>query len=168
MKKILIILLCVCSLNANATEMCARDDTVVVPLDATIGTTVNQKTHNPVEWIWWADFDYGRVYGNATCLSVSEIRELENKPDLKAYPNSLTTGDDKLLGRYDWYNNDSSNASNERKACYCKLSHPMDSLWTYYRAVNVSICKTGCYNECAMAVQVDFDFRSRLYDNVGR
>ena len=168
MKKILAILICTLTLRAQATEMCARDDTVVVPLDATIGTTVNQKAHSPVEWIWWADFDYGRVYGNATCLSMSEIRELENKPDLGVYPNSLTTGDDKLLGRYDWYNNDSSNVSNERKACYCKLSHPMDSLWTYYRAVNVSICKTGCSNECAMAVQADFGFRSRLYDSIGR
>ena len=98
MKKIFIILLCMITLNANATEMCARNDTVVIPLDATI--TGNSHSSNPVEWIWWVNFSYGTIYGGASCVSKKEIMMYSDwngsgKPTIGS---ALNIASDELIG----------------------------------------------------------------------
>ncbi len=70
MKKILFILFAVLPVMAMAQTMCVRDNSLVISLDYTIRATT--MGHNPSEHIWWADYPYGRIYGEATYLSSDE------------------------------------------------------------------------------------------------
>ena len=144
MKKILAILICTLTLNAHATEMCARDDTVVVPLDATIECGADAYT-NTTEWMSGVNFAYGLVHTTATCLSLNDIREIEGSSNISEPPNILSTSDERLLGRYGWYNDDDTNPENERKACYYQMTHPMLSMWVLHPGNTSS---QSCYSGC--------------------
>ncbi|MDW2994755.1 MAG: hypothetical protein R8N24_01865 [Alphaproteobacteria bacterium] len=126
MQKILMILICMFIGSAHATEMCAKNNTVVIPLDATVSATASD--YNGIEWIWWATFPYGKIYGYGTYLSLQEVREIENNPDLTAFPYVLNTDSDELIGR----NANTTDANgNVRDRFYYKMAHPMSSNWVY-------------------------------------
>ena len=111
MKKIFLILCGILfTTNLYATQMCARRDTTVVPLDS----VVDGKTYAnyPREWMWMTGFSYGNVYGVSTCLSENEVATL------------LPSDDDDLMGR-----SGTDADGNIRNKCYCKINHPMSSLW---------------------------------------
>lgn len=154
MKKIIIVLGCFMTFGAGATEMCARNDTIVVPLDATVGG--NGNGYNTVEWMWWATFEYGKIYGTATCLSPAEVTEL------------LPSDDDELLGRSgkDAAAQESGGADN-RTQCYCKLTHPMSSRWVFGSSDSASDCASTCANYCATYAHSNVGLRSGLFGSVG-
>ena len=128
MKKVLAILICTLTLNAHATEMCARDDTVVVPLDATI-EPADVLYLNIIEWMYGREFSYGIISMAITMLSLSDIREINNNSNISGAPNELLTSDERLLGREGWYNDDKTSPDNERVYCYYQMTHPMLSRW---------------------------------------
>ena len=124
MQKILMILICMFIGSAHATEMCAKNDTVVIPLDATVRAT--WCSYNDVEFIWWAEFPYGNIYGYYTYLSLQEIKDIQNNPDLTTAPSVLDTDSDELVGR-GW--NTTDEYGNKRQYPYFKITHPMSSNW---------------------------------------
>lgn len=137
MKKIFLILCGILfTTNLYATQMCARRDTTVVPLDSVVdGTTFADYTD---EWMWMTGFSYGNVYGVATCLSDNEVATL------------LPSDDDDLMGRSGTDAN-----GNIRDKCYCKINHPMSSLWMPDGYGNrctdtIPVCR------CAYPVQTDY------------
>ena len=168
MKKIFIILLCMITLNVNATEMCARDDTVVIPLDATI--TGDSYSTNPVEWIWWVNFSYGAIYGGAACVSKKEIMMYS---DWKGSGNPtsglfLNTSSDELIGNQGYYMNadinpdipDSEKSDYERKYCLVRITHPMSTAWMLINSYSTfSACNDA--NGCLGRV----DWISRIVNN---
>ena len=171
MKKLsLILALIMVASNANATQMCARRDTTVIPLDGIPGgKNVNGKTYwnDRWEWVWYAQFEYGRVYGAATCLSVQDVRDIQGDQSLTNYVSTLVTDEDEIQGRDEYYNGDDTNTEYERKFCYCKLTHPMSSRWVFRYSYNATNCSLDCANSCASNAFGNVGWRSALFRAVG-
>ncbi|MDW2994779.1 MAG: hypothetical protein R8N24_01990 [Alphaproteobacteria bacterium] len=171
MKKIFLALFLISITNASyATQMCARKDTTVIPLDGFVAgkTTAGSANHSKEEWIWYVDFEYGRLHGIATCLSYADIAEIEGVDvNSKPSPSVLSTNSDKLQGRSEYYNGDPSDPLNERGHCYCKLTHPMSSCWILERNWG---SHTTCFNDCAFRcreiTQLNPDKRKLLFRSI--
>ena len=149
MKKIFLILCGILfTTNLYATQMCARRDTTVVPLDSVVDGTTG--ANYPREWMWITVFSYGNVYGVSTCLSENEVATL------------LPSDDDDLMGRSGTDAN-----GNIRDKCYCKINHPMSSLWV------INDYGNGCVNTspscaCDYATQIDWtSLRTRQFVEIG-
>ena len=112
----------------HATEMCARNDTVIVPLEAANNGLSSGYNNN--EFTWWVDFDFGRIYGYSTCLSADE--GLGRTGTMGAYygtgeyANAFINVDPGLTG--------TDANGNERKYCWCKMTHPASSRWVFLSA----------------------------------
>ena len=157
------------SLGAYATEMCAHRDTTVVPIDATVsGISGTGYGSTNAEWIWYIKFDYGTVFGVATCLSIKDIRDIHGDQSISQYPNVIASDDIELLGRYGYYDNNTSDGIYDRKACYCKLTNPMSSQWSFVRAVSNYNCTTGCIPECGIYTRSDMAFREKMFRSIGK
>ena len=160
------------TLNANATEMCARNDTVVIPLDATINQ--NAFYADAKEWLWWAVYEYGTIYGNGACLSKKEIMMYSDWNGSGNFPGVLNTSSDELVGLSGYYMNadtnpdipDSEKSDYERRFVYVKLTHPMSSNWTYLYGYNsASVCLSSIFGN---SFQFNgFDFKKRLFNSIG-
>lgn len=149
MKKIFFIICVLLITNPlYATQMCARRDTTVVPLDS----VVDGKTSAgyPREWMWKAEFSYGNVYGVTTCLSDNEVATL------------LPSDDDDLMGR-----SGTDADGNIRNKCYCKINHPMSSLWVVNNYQNY--CTNTSPNcQCQYAFIIDWEsLRTRHVVEIG-
>ena len=165
MRKIFIILCCFGILSAHATEMCARNDTVVIPLDATING--KSRGWSLTEMLWWVNYDYGTLYGAITCLSKKEIMMYSDWNGTTGLSDgfALNTSDDELIGASGYYMNADTNPDipDEEKGDYAryftfiKLMHPMSSAWIYdwVSAINVDNCITR-----GMGQMVDAGFLS--------
>lgn len=171
MKKVLSILLCVCSLNANATEMCARDDTVVISLDATLEPG-SAPFVSGAEAMFARSFAYGTLVFATGCFSWNDLRQIQGDETITTLPHILSTSDEDLIGNSGWYNGDESNPDNERKYCYHQLIHPMLSKWHMNRydanlktAIDCSNFCTGNSNARVLGRQ---DWRELLFDTIGR
>ncbi len=174
MKKIFIILCCLAGIPAHATEMCARDDTVVIPLDATIvakGSGVNK-----VEWIWWSVFDYGTIYGASACLSKKEIMMYSDWNGTGNPPQVLNTSSDELIGSSDYYMDadtnpdipDEEKSDYERGYCFSKLTHPMSSNWVLKNKWDYKFCITQCENDTISWLGSSLiTFRNPLFNSIG-
>ena len=165
MKKIFLALFLISITNASyATQMCARKDTTVIPLDGFVaGKTAY---HNRDEWVWYVDFEYGRIHGIATCLSYADIAEIEGVDvNSKPLPSVLSTNSDKLQGRSEYYNGDSSNPLNVRNICYCKLTHPMSSYWIAHSILG-SYCTADCAFRCREITQSYTEPRKLLFRSI--
>ena len=143
-------------MSAHATEMCARDDTVVIPLDATI--VANGGATNGVEFVWWNNFEYGTIYGGAACLSKKEIEEMGSWPIQGNTIQTLNSASDELIGSTGYYMNadvnsdipDAEKPDYARQYCTVKLTHPMSSNWVYvYNYLSALNCQYGCINNIA-------------------
>ena len=171
MKKIFIILCCMLCISAHATEMCARDDTVVIPLDATL----NRKGQgaNITEWIWWEEFDYGTIYGAAACLSLKEIQEIQNNPNLTSPPTVLNTSSDELIGSFGYYENNKTDPIYARIYCYYKITHPMSSSWafrnTYSPPINSTqwACESVCYYNNGRYMSNTLEDKKSFFNSIG-
>ena len=163
MKKVIYLLVGVLlSLPAIATEMCARNDTIVIPLDSNINATGNSS--NVAEATWWAIFPYGRIYGLSTCLSAAE----GGKPsgDQGVYTNDkgqMLPNDDALAGRA---GQDAD--GNDRVYCWCKMTHPMSSRWVFDYSLPASGCAANCVNSCGLIARNYPALRRGLFESVGK
>ena len=154
MRKIFIILCCLAGIPAHATEMCARNDTVVIPLDATING--NSGGNNDVEKLYWVVFDYGTIYGITTCLSKKEMMMYSNWNGTGTIVQYLNISNDELIGASGYYMNadinpdipDAEKSDYERRYCFAKLTHPMTSVW-YNAGLYVIPTHTDCMRVCA-------------------
>lgn len=149
MKKIFLILCGILfTTNLYATQMCARRDTTVVPLDSVVDAP--KGATYPIEWMWKIEFSYGNVYGATTCLSENEVATL------------LPSDSDDLRGR-----SGTDADGNIRDKCYCKMNHPMSSLWV------INDYQNNCTKEsptcgCQYATQTDFySLRTRQFVEIG-
>ena len=125
MKKILMIVALCVPFCAFATDMCARDDIMIMVFDPMVNGT--DSGNNAAEWTWWASFAYGRVAGDATCLSAAEgLGRTSGQGAYYGtgdYANTFITADAGLNGV------DADGA--ERKYCWCKMTHPASSRWVF-------------------------------------
>ena len=171
MKKIFVILCCMCVLSAHATEMCARDDTVVISLDATLepGST---PFVSGTEAMFARSFAYGTLVFATGCFSWSDLRQIQGDETITTLPYILSTSDEDLIGNSGWYNGDESNPDNERKYCYYQLIHPMLSQWhvnRYDANLKTAIdCSNGCTSNSNARVLGRQDWRELLFDTIGR
>ena len=175
MRKIFIILCCFGILSAHATEMCARNDTVVIPLDATINTSESKVGYNYVEGLWWSKFDYGTIYGASTCLSKKEIMMYSNWKGTGNPPSVLNTADDELIGASGYYMNadtnpdipDAEKADYERGYCFSKLTHPLSSNWAWKNKWDYGYCKIQCVVDTALHATKNQVFRENVFNSIG-
>ncbi len=162
MKKIIYLLFGVLlSLPSVATEMCARNDTIVIPLDSNVGSTGGG--HRETEATWWVTFPYGRLQGLATCLSAAEGGALTTNRG--AYTNAngeMLPGDDALAGR-----SGQDADGNNRRYCWCKMTHPASSRWVFTTS-NASDCKTVCSYACQNYIIAYDVVRSGLFKSIGK
>ena len=126
-------------LCAIATDMCARDDMMVMVFDPLVNGTTNGS--NTAEWTWYAVFPYGRIAGEATCLSAAE-----------GLGRTSTTG--AYYGTGDYANTFITAAAglsgtdadgNERKYCWCRMTNPVSSRWVFNN-ISCGFCSTVCSN----------------------
>ena len=148
MQKILLILISMFIGTAHATEMCAKNNTVVIPLDATI--TSSDVGNNKIEWMWWVRYDYGKVYGSATCLSSEEVASL------------LPSADDELIGLSGTDPN-----GNARTQCYCRLTHPMSSNWEFNLGRDQNLCESACASYCTQPDVYNSTVRYKMFNSIG-
>ena len=169
MKKIIICLFCLIAFNAHATEMCARRDVTVVPIDASVLDGWGMWQSNKLEWIWWGNPSYGKIYGTATCLSLYEVREITGNPSLGTLNGNivLPTDDYELMGRYGYWNSDTSNPEYERKYCFCKLTHPMSSRWVSQGNNSVQGCIDFCAEYCGRELG-NLNFLRTMFNSIGK
>lgn len=169
------------TLNANATEMCARNDTVVIPLDATISAVETNRFFNDIESIWGIVFSYGAVYGSGTCLSKKEIMmysDWNGTNKLVGYEWSLdATASDELVGASGYYMNanvdpdipDDEKPDYARNYCFGKITHPMSTSWE----LTATFAVDNCPRECLMSVSRQLQgkegksFRTYLFNSIG-
>ncbi len=163
MKKVIYLLVGVLlSLPSVATEMCARNDTTVIPLDSNIGSIGG--SYNKSEATWWGIFNYGRIYGVATCLSAAE----GGKPTgtVGSYTNDkgqMLPDDDALAGR-----TGQDADGNDRVYCWCKMTHPMSSRWVFNYSYSASACASDCANNCGNYARLSAVLRGGLFGSVGK
>ena len=162
MKKIILILCVIMTTTVvHATQMCARRNTTVIPLDASVG--YNGYTSYDVEQIWLASFAYGRVYGGTACLSVPEIQEYVPTWDGSAStrPLVIPTDTENLIGRTGDYVA-SDGTVYPRNNCYCKVTHPMSSHY-----VKSTYDNTIANEHCSRSDMNILSKRTTMYNSVG-
>ena len=161
MKKILFLTFLILPICALATDMCARDDTMVFVFDPVPGHTGNGGI--PTEWTWWVSFSYGRIAGDATCLSLSESLGQTAQGAYYGtgeYANTFISADAGLSG--------SDSDGGERKYCWCRMRHPFMSNWVL-RGVNNSgaPCAPSCANNCAYSVRTETNMWRNMLNSIG-
>lgn len=174
-KTLLLVLLLLTSTGAYATQMCARKDTTVIPLDSLASNMINVYHHDS-ERIGYVDFDYGRVHYAATCLSKADIAEIEgidaNTITNQTVPSVLSTNSERLHGRFELYGGNTSNdALYGRIYCYCQITHPMLSHWVLNTAwAPHTRCGTAgggeCSYRCREMLWSSIDKRTLLFRSV--
>ena len=124
MKKILFGTILMLPFYAHATDMCARDDVMFFVLDVAAPKSKGQILDASG---WSCNTSSGRIEGDSTCLSDTESSE------------NATAG---LKG--------TDSSGNERKKCYCNLTHPFKSKWVLASTLaSASACAgTACANQC--------------------
>ena len=147
---------------ANALDMCVRDSSLVVSLDSTIpGDTTS---YNAAEMIWWTDFQYGRIYGEATCLS-----EAEGGKPIGDRGSQLNTKGEMIPLDASWSGLSGNDANgNSREYCWCKITHPVSSRWVYHCPLAVINCINHCADYCGKSVKVYEDIRASLFESIGK
>ena len=126
-----------------ATTMCALDDTVVVVLDPSIGSSASG-TYDNALFTWNISFSYGRVYGIAACL-----------------PNSGSQGgaNSSIVA---------NGGAQTGKNCWCKATHPVASHWVFYNDypyASVSACASSCAYSCTQG-RSSASFRANMFGSV--
>ncbi len=163
MKKVLIVgLMLLMPCVGGALTMCVRDSSLVVSLDQSIGGTTNG--NNASEMLWWTEFSYGRIYGEATCLSEAE----GGKPSggQGVYTNDkgqMLPQDEALAGR-----TGQDADGNDRGYCWCKMTHPASSRWVFAYSGSASYCASNCANYCGLYAQGRAALRGGLFGSVGK
>ena len=163
MKKIIIFLcLSVFAVPAYAVDMCASDDTVAVVLDP--GVAITSSSYDNAKFEWRVEASYGTIIGVASCVSEGSTTN---------YRIHTREG-----GKLTDSNNGVVSVGGEKTgySCFCKIIHPVVSLWgkvcdmNDFRALCGGEwwgCSTRCPFACAEAVKNNPEsFRARLFGSV--
>ncbi len=135
------------SLHANATTMCAADDTLAIVLDPQVAGTNN--SYNAELFEWNATFPYGTVFGIATCVTTPSSAATDTLID--ADSGDIATGGERT-GQY----------------CWCQMTHPVNSRWVFrYAYGSVSDCGSNCALGCGRNVRYYSSYRAGLFGSVG-
>lgn len=148
MKKIIFTtLICTAPMFANATDMCARDNVMVLVFDPQV--KCSSTGNNAAEWSWWAQMPYGRLAGDATCVSQTEVNQKQFSPGLSGVD---ANGENRIF-------------------CYCRISHPVISGWVQ-RAKHTT--NTDCSKNCSLYCSIgDLSFctnvntRIQMFNSIG-
>ena len=134
----------------SAVDMCVADNSTAIVLDPSIGgSNINS---NSTTATWWTVFNYGTIVGVYACL----------KQNLSQY-NVYSANNGVLV------DNNVTVTGGEQNGvhCWCKITHPVASLWGFYYSHNaLSSCVLSCASDCGAAVQVNATFRSALFRSV--
>lgn len=161
MRKIIFLIALVLPICAYATDMCARDDTMVLVLDKR--ASPGGQGSVPAEWAWWVSFSYGRIAGDATCLSVKEGLGQTTRG---AYYGTGEYANTLIMAEPGLYGVDAD--GNERKYCWCRMRHPFMSGWFCAGALsNSNGCKSVCASDCGRHTTNLVEMRSGAFDSVG-
>ncbi|MEE1110892.1 MAG: hypothetical protein UIH99_01630 [Alphaproteobacteria bacterium] len=161
MKKIFVLLGLMVPVCVFATDMCARDDIMIMVFDPQVNGTGGGS--NAAEWTWWTSFAYGRVAGDATCLSAAE--GLGRTSGTGAY---YGTGDyAKTFITADAGLNGLDADGNERKYCWCKMTHPVSSRWVFNNAIASASACVACSSHCANYFHGTPAVRRGVFGSVG-
>ena len=149
MKKLIISgLIAMFCASADATTMCATDDTLAIVLDPVINGTAH--SYNPNLFEWSATFSYGTVWGIATCVDTSGTSNTAVE-ELRDSNGEIATGGERT-GKY----------------CWCQLSHPAKSRWVLrYAYSSVADCWSACADACGNGVRYHFAFRAGVFGSLG-
>ena len=150
------------SLPSVATEMCARNDTIVIPLDSNVGGS--SAGYSAAEATWWAIFNYGRIYGVSTCLSAAEGGKPSGSMGVITNDKGQMLPDDEALAGRTGKDAD----GNARGYCWCKMTHPASSRWVFVHSGSASFCASYCTNYCGNYASNGADLRSALFRSVGK
>ena len=162
MKKILFVLLMmIIPCVGGALTMCVRDSSLVVSLDQSIGGSTSG--HNAAEMLWWAEFSYGRIYGEATCLSEAEGGKPSGSMGVITNVDGVKLSQDLPAGLK---NKDAD--GNDRGYCWCRMMHPAYSRWVFYYSSSASNCASYCASSCGRSAQNHAALRSGLFGSVGK
>lgn len=162
MKKVLIVgLMLLMPCVGGALTMCVRDSSLVVSLDQSIDGITNGK--NASEMLWWTEFSYGRIYGEATCLSEAEGGKPSGSQDVITNSNGEMLSQDIPAGlKY------KDADGNDRGYCWCRMTHPASSRWVFNYSYSASDCAFSCANNCAYNALYYAAWRSGLFGSVGK
>ena len=162
MKKVLIVgLMLLMPCVGGALTMCVRDDSLVVSLDQSIGGSGNG--HNAAEMLWWTDFSYGRIYGEATCLSEAEGGKPSGSQGVITNSNGEKLSQDIPAGLK---NKDAD--GNDRGYCWCRMTHPASSRWVFNDLNPASRCASHCAYSCGYGAYSNAALRGGLFGSVGK
>ena len=162
MKRVLFILVmmmipCV----GGALTMCVRDSSLVVSLDQSVGGTTYG--NNAAEMLWWTEFSYGRIYGEATCLSEAEGGKPSGSMGVITNVDGVMLSQDLPAGLK---NKDAD--GNDRGYCWCRMTHPAYSRWVFAYSSSASTCASSCAYYCGYYAQANAALRSGLFGSVGK
>lgn len=148
MKRVMVILgLMLFAMPALGVSVCAKDSVVTVVLDPSIGG--NSSTYNNSTGTWKTVFSYGNVSGISTCVATAPSGSMGATKTSEGTPLNAAGGE--TAGRY----------------CWCKMTHPMSSLWAFRNAVeDAEYCASDCTRGCGAATQVYDALRSGLFRSV--
>lgn len=150
MRKIALILLLTITIPTHATTMCAANDTVAVVLDPSISMSVVYADNTNGKWAMQSSV--GTFYGVSTCLNKG-LQPGEYQAHLRDIYNSET----KYVTGIERYG----------RACWCKLVHPVSSLWVYnYTFGSVYNCSTMCAGHCVDYIRSNILLRRGLFGSV--
>ena len=162
MQKVLIVgLMLLMPCVGDALTMCVRDDSLVISLDKSFqGTDFG---HNASEMLWWVDFSYGRIYGEATCLSEAEGGKPSGAMGVITNSNGKMLSQDIPAGLK---NTDAD--GNDRVYCWCRMTHPASSRWVFDSSYYASVCASGCAADCGHYALYNAALRGGLFGAVGK
>ncbi len=160
--RIILILSSLITTPSVATEMCARNDTIVIPLDSNVGGS--SAGYSAAEATWWAIFNYGRIYGVSTCLSAAEGGKPSGNIGVITNDKGEMLPDDEALAGRTGKDAD----GNARGYCWCKMTHPASSRWVFDSSFSASACASTCANYCGGHAYNNDTLRSGLFGSVGK
>ena len=162
MKRLILLFFILAPMWANAQTMCVRDKSLVISLDENVAGTGYGV--NASEMIWWTDFPYGRIYGEATCLSAAE--GLGRTTGMGAYYGVEEYATTPITAEAGLNGTDAN--GEERKYCWCRATHPVSSRWVYSRAYHASsACTSYCADYCGDGVRTNSALRGGVFGSVG-
>ena len=148
MKRIIIFTMMIMfAIPALGVSVCAKDSVVTVVLDPSINGASN--THNNSTGTWKTVFSYGNVSGISTCVATAPSGSM----------GTVKTADGTHLS--------ASGGQTSGQYCWCKMTHPMSSLWAFNNAYgSASNCASGCADYCGGIVRNYASLRGGLFGSV--
>ena len=143
LRLVLPVFMCVGITTANATDMCIKDDALMVVLDPQINGTA--LSNNATGKTWSTKFPYGIISGIGGCynnVGSTQGGVASDQTNISAYS----------TGAY----------------CYCKMLRPIESAWVYSGSSNNdSICAAYCASYCASSAASAVALRRGLFGSAG-